>query len=29
MPTFLDQFQRKLNELADGIAQDFLVAGYG
>ena len=26
---FLDHFQGRLNELADGIAQDFLVAGYG
>ena len=26
---FLDHFQRRLNRLADGIAEDFLVAGYG
>lgn len=29
VPNFLDHFQHRLNELADGIARDFLVAGYG
>lgn len=29
VPNFLDHFQGKLNELADGIGRDFLVAGYG
>jgi len=29
MPQFLDRFQRRLNDLADHISADFLVAGYG